>query len=234
MAGTDIGRLGCLAIAMETARRSPIHFPLNAKAAIEQAGMAVDAIRFAGHDAQSARNIGFIPGLIGHVVPADRVREDITQGQAGLGFPEELLRQEPCFIVTDTGAKQPGPVIDQVTIPVGVAIGNSMLQLGQADDGIAMAIVLIAPFHGKPAAVFLDGIGSAAIRLASCLTISIYIRRAHRIKSALMQGPAPTGHGMRRIITDEGRTVVLAERQAAVIGKGIAAIIGLDPPARIF
>ena len=223
-----------VAIAMETARRSPIHFPLNAKAAIEQAGMAVDAIRFAGHDAQSARNIGFIPGLIGHVVPADRVREDITQGQAGLGFPEELLRQEPCFIVTDTGAKQPGPVIDQVTIPIGVAIGNSMLQLGQADDGIAMAIVLIAPFHGKPAAVFLDGIGSAAIRLASCLTISIYIRRAHRIKSALMQGPAPTGHGMRRIITDEGRTVVLAERQAAVIGKGIAAIIGLDPPARIF
>ena len=98
MAGTDIGRLGCLAIAMETARRSPIHFPLNTKTAIEQAGMAVDAIRFPGHNAQASGDIGFIPRFIGHVITADRVWEDISQGQAGLGFPKELLGQEPCFI----------------------------------------------------------------------------------------------------------------------------------------
>lgn len=136
MAGTDIGRLGCLAIAMETARRSPIHFPLNAKAAIEQAGMAVDAIRFAGHNAQASGDIGFIPGPIGHVVSADRVREDITQGQAGLGFPKELLGQETRFIIAYTSSDQPVPVVDQIAIPIGIAIRDSMLQLGQADDGI--------------------------------------------------------------------------------------------------
>ena len=66
--------------------------------------MAVDRIGFPGHDAQAAAYIGLIPGSVSHGIAADRIRKDIAQGQAGLGFPEELLGQEPCFIITDARA----------------------------------------------------------------------------------------------------------------------------------
>ena len=109
-----------------------------------------------------------------------------------------------------------------------------MLQLGQVEAGFGVMVALVFPGHGKAAAVFLDGIGTAAIgRAAGRAGVGVDVGRAHRIEGALTQGAAPAGHGMLRIVADKGGAVILRIRDAAVVRDGIAAVIRLDPPARV-
>ena len=99
--GPDIARNRCCISLVQGPCRRAVQSPLDAEATVEQAGMAVDRIGFPVHDAQAAAYIGLIPGSVSHGIAADRIRKDIAQGQAGLGFPEELLGQEPCFVIMD-------------------------------------------------------------------------------------------------------------------------------------